>query len=125
MASSYTHTTALKIYRAIAKAGDRGVDIIQLQKATSLAENTLRTYARWLQKDGAISITEINSKAKNRTLKNLYRAIREPNPQVSEQQRLRRITALLEPFSENPKVWDKNYKGEVVAAIQEAIRIAS
>ena len=124
MTSAYTHTTALKIYTAIADSGDRGVDIEQLVSATKLAMNTVRTYARWLEKDGAIEIAGINSDALNRPIKNLYLALREPRVRLSDREKLQRIAVFLEPFSKHPASWDKGYKGEIVYAIQQAIRLA-
>lgn len=124
MVSSYTHTTALKIYAAIADSGKSGVGVEQLANATKLAENTLRTYARWLEDDGAIAIEGVHSNAQNRSLKNLYLAIREPRIRVSEQERLKQITELLMPYSKHPKSWDKAYKSEIIEAIKKAIQMS-
>ena len=124
MTSSYTHATALRVYAAIAASGKNGVDVEQLQKATKLAGNTVRTYARWLEEDQAISIEGTNSNAQNRPLKNLYIAIREPRVRLSEQSRLRQVVKLLTPYSRHPQSWDKAYKANVMEAIQQAILAA-
>lgn len=124
MASAYTHATALRIYAAIAASGENGVDIDQLQQATGLAGNTLRTYARWLEDDGAIEIAEVHSEALNRPLKNLYLAIRQPQPRLTDAERFRQIIEILEPFSREPKSYDIKWKTELRIAIEKAIRLA-
>lgn len=131
MVSTYVHDTALKVYATIAAAGANGVDFEQLRaRLTSphsedglMAGNTIRTYARWLQEDGAIDIQTTHSEANNRPLKNLYIAIREPRPRLTEADRLRLIAGILEPFSRHPKSWDKGHKSEIIYAIREAIRL--
>lgn len=123
MVSTYVHSTALKVYATIAQAGETGVDAEQLIAKSQLASNTVRTYARWLQEDGAIEIQAIHSDANNRPLKNLYVAVREPRPRLGDRERLRLIAEKLEPFSRHPKAWDKGYKGEIIHAIQEAIQL--
>lgn len=64
----YLHSsvqTANQIYWAIA-AADEGLDSEQLQKAITLAKNTLFQYTRWLEMKGLI----VNEAPENR--KNLY-----------------------------------------------------
>lgn len=125
MTSTYTHATALKIYTAIAAAGENGVDVDQLMKATDLAGNTIRSYARWLEQDGAIAIEAISSDAQNKPLKNLYLAIREPRVRLSERDKLKQVVELLTPYSRHPKTWDKATKANIIEAIQKAILAAA
>jgi len=129
--STYNHSIALQIYSAIATAGEEGLDLEQLQaripspkkKDQGMALNTLRTYCRWLEKDGAIEIYVYNSEAHNRPLKNFYVAVREPSQHTTDRERLKMIEQALEPFSRHPKSWDKAYKGEIIHAVQEAVRL--
>lgn len=124
MASSYTHTTALKIYAAI--AASNGVDIEQLHHQTGLAKNTLVTYGRIMADEGAIEIQAIRSDSTNRPLKNLYLGIREPRPRLTDAERLKLIIEKLEPFEpmHRPPKWDAEFKGRIQYAIRDAIAIA-
>lgn len=117
MASSYTHTTAIAIYQAIASSGKDGINIHQLTDLTGLAKNTVRTYCKVMEADGAIAILSTQSPAPNRPLMNLYVAVHEPLPRLSEYERLVRIAATLKGISA------KNSKAEMMTAIQQAIQI--
>lgn len=117
MASSYTHTTAIAIYKAIASSGENGVDIHQLTKRAGLAGNTVRTYCRVMEQDGAIAIISTQSPAPNRPLMNLYVAVREPLPRLSERERLISIAETLQSVSA------KSSKAEMMTAIQEVIKL--
>lgn len=120
MASSYTHTTALKIYAAIAASGENGVDLEQLNHATGLKKNTLCTYGRWLLEDGAIELQLVHSNAANRPLKNLYFAVQEPRPKLTETERLKLIVEKLGPCRVKPEP----KRSTIQSAIRDAILIA-
>lgn len=135
MTSYYTHDTAIAIYTGIASFGAAGADIDELiDKLRSLypdrkgncardgfAGNTIRTYCRWMEGQGSVSISGVNSEARNRPVKNLYVAIqRPPGPSLSELQRLLAIAALLESCVSNPKTT----KTEMASIMQQALRVA-
>jgi len=121
MTSAYTHQTAIRIYEAIASSQNNGMDVEQVAAAAALAMNTVRTYCRWLEKDGSIEIKEINSAAINRPLKNIYFAIQPPEARYTDQQKLEAIATLLLPYADAPK---RANKGEIVSVMQQALSIA-
>jgi len=121
MTSAYTHQTAIRIYEAIASSQNNGMDVEQVAAAAALAMNTVRTYCRWLEKDGSIEIKEINSAAINRPLKNIYFAIQPPEARYTDRQKLEAIAALLLPYGDAPK---RANKGEIVSVMQQALSIA-
>ena len=125
MANRYIHATALKVYAAIAASGDHGLDAEQLVQATGYARNTITSYGRWLKADQSIKIYGIQSDARNRALKNLYVAVREPRPQLNDVEKLRKIADTLEPYRyRGTGSWDARYKGEIEQVIDQAIGIA-
>lgn len=132
MPSFYNFPTALKIYTAIASAGSAGLDLEQLQlllvspkkRGALMAINTIRIYCRWLYAQQSIKILEMNGNSKNRAVKNLYIAIAPPVPKPSEEERLREIIKILEPYSSSPKSWNKTFKANVINAIKNAIKKA-
>jgi len=121
MTSAYTHQTAIRIYEAIASSQNNGMDVEQVAAAAALAMNTVRTYCRWLEKDGSIEIKEINSAAINRPLKNIYFAIQPPEARYTDRQKLEAIATLLLPYADAQK---KANKGEIVSVMQRALSIA-
>jgi len=121
MTSAYTHKTAVRIYEAIASSQNNGMDVEQVAAAAALAMNTVRTYCRWLEKDGSIEIKEINSAAINRPLKNIYFAIQPPEARYTDRQKLEAIAALLLSYGDSPK---RANKGEIVSVMQQALSIA-
>jgi len=133
MTSNYNHSIALKIYEAIAQSKN-GLDLEQLQaripspkkRGQRMALNTLRSYCRWLKEDGAIEIGGIHSDAANRPVKNLYIAIREPQPRLTDAEKLKQIIELLEPYTpqHRPDKWDAGYKANIQYAILDAVSIA-
>ena len=135
MTSYYTQDTAIAIFTGIASFGAAGADIDELiSKLKSLypdrkgnhdrdgfAGNTIRTYCRWMEGQGSISISGVNSGARNRPVKNLYVAIRRPpGPSLSEVQKLEAIAALLESCVSNPRAT----KAEMASIMQQALRVA-
>jgi DNA-binding transcriptional regulator YhcF (GntR family) len=121
MTSAYTHQTAIRIYEAIASSQNNGMDVEQVAAAAGLAMNTVRTYCRWLEKDGSIEIKEINSTAINRPLKNLYFAIQPPEARHTDQQRLEAIATLLEPYASSAT---RATKAQMIAIMQQSLNVA-
>lgn len=133
MPTFYNFPTALQIYEAIAKGGDQGLDLEQLQallpspkiKGGMMARNTIRTYCRWLEDGKNIRVDGINSDTPNKAIKNVYVAIKKPTPKQTEKERLKEIERILKPFAVEPEVWDRGYKLDIMFAIKCAIHKAN
>lgn len=118
MASTYNPQTAHRIHSAIAES-DSGLNVEQLIARTELAKNTILIYTRKLAAQGAIEV----QKDTTHGTPNIYVSLAPPKLESPEQQRLKQIAEILQPYSKHPESWHKAYKGEIIHAIQEALKL--
>ncbi len=116
MATAINRDTAIAIYNAIALFNPEATTDY-LAGFLGLNINTVRIYCRWLAKQGCIRISKSG-------VNNVYVAIA-PLPRITPtDERLARIVAILEPYTQHPKSWDKTTKAGIIEAIQKATKVA-